>query len=106
MLIKGKDLTATQAQIVLERFQNRCTLERAKSIGDCPACAAVAPFPYICGEALPNGPIEHTRESWHAHHTPLVSDAEWLKAYAFHFTQDGSRLMENRKYAEPVYKAK
>lgn len=36
---------------------------------------------------------------------PLISDSQWLKEHAFHFTKDGSRLMANRHYAEPAFMA-
>jgi len=36
---------------------------------------------------------------------PLVTDEEWLKDHAFHFTKDGKRLMANRRHAEPTFMA-
>lgn len=35
-----------------------------------------------------------------------TSDDDWIRHHAFHFTQDGSRLVYNRRYAEPYYGGK
>jgi hypothetical protein len=35
------------------------------------------------------------------HGKPRQTDAEWLREHAFHVVKDGSRLMANRRHAEP-----
>lgn len=91
MLIRGDKLPHRLQREVLAAYVHRWTIENARQTyhGECPACAQTGGFPYICGEALPNGPIKHTRESWHAYHVPLTTDAEWLAAHAFHVTKRG-----------------
>lgn len=107
MLIKGIDLTPQQRAHVLAAFVHRWTHENARQTygGKCPACEQSRG---TCrGVPLMKvGPTQdlrpYTREEWHAYHKPLISDAEWLAGYAFHFTNDGSRLHGRRRFAEYV----
>jgi hypothetical protein len=101
-------LTPAQRRQVCAAFVHRWTVENAQQTyaGRCPACEQSAPYPMTCGEALPDGPRTYTREEWHAYHAPLTTDAEWIAAHAFHFTRDGTRLMQNQRHAEPAYLAR
>lgn len=85
MLIRGDKLTHMQRQEVLRTFVHRWTLENA---GICETLRKV-----------------WQREDWHAYHTALITDDQWLLEHAFHFVKDGSRLMANN-HAEPAYMAK
>lgn len=93
MLIRGDHLTLAQRRLVLRAFIYRWTREnfdRVRAYGPCPECD------------IANPAVQATAGK-HRHPTmPLDSDENWLRAHAFHFTQDGGRLMENRRYAEPV----
>ncbi len=82
MLVAGTALTPAQRRLVCAAFVHRWTHENATQTygGKCPACEQCGRFPYVCGEALPNGPHVYTREEWHAYHTPLTTDAEWIAA--------------------------
>ena len=95
MLLRGDKLSHTQRKQVLSAFVHRWTHENAKQSygGKCPGCAQ-----HTGSEAVNGIP-------WHDYHAPLVSDEEWIKAHAFHFTKDGSRLMANKNFAEPAYLA-
>ena len=77
MLIKGADLDYPQRQQVLNAFCYRWTTENPKR-------------------------VQFWRDISSKPKIPLISDAQWLKEHAFHFTKDGSRLMANRHHAEPV----
>ncbi len=102
MLIRGADLTDAQRGIVLATFVHRWTVENAFQTyqGRCPACVqALAAVP-LKVDGMP-----YTIAEWHAHHTKLTTDREWLAAHAFHFVKDGSRLHARRKHAEPVWRA-
>jgi hypothetical protein len=110
MLIAGDKLNSSQRQQVLNAFVHRWTHENAKQSygGQCPACAqATRGGQIITGVNNPGineSPLKAwTKKEWHAHHAPLTTDELWVKAHAFHFVADGSRLMENRKHAEPAY---
>lgn len=98
MLIRGDQLTDRQRAEVLRTFVHRWTQENAQRTyhGRCPACAQQ---PKIDRADRAVG------VSWHTRHAPIVSDAEWLQAHAFHFLKDGSRLKERPRYAEPSYAA-
>lgn len=104
-LITGDKLSADTRREVLARFVHRWTHENARQThgGKCPGCEQSGNFPR---HAAPKGQIgrQFTREEWHAHHTPLVSDAEWLATHAFHVTQSG-RLSNRHSFAEPAYMA-
>lgn len=99
--VHGTRLTPAQREQVLAAFVHRHTRENSIRTygGRCPACEQVGPFPYTCGEALPDGPHVYTRDEWHAYHSPLVSDDEWLAKYSFHFTM-GGRLDGRHRFAE------
>lgn len=105
-LIRGDNLNDAQRRLVLAAFVHRHTHENAKQTyrGQCPACAQAGRkgWPYVCGEALPDGPRVYTREQWHAYHAPLTTDAEWLASYSFWFTSDGKRLSESHNHCEPI----
>jgi hypothetical protein len=94
MLIRGDKLNPAQRRVVLRAFLYRWTrdnTERARAWGPCPACD------------IHNPAVNLVSAGDHRHPTiPLETDEQWLRGHAFHFTQDGTRLMENRKYAEPV----
>lgn len=110
MLIRGLDLNPVQRRLVLAVFVHRHTIENASARGvACVNCADIPCWPYVAGQALVTGPKVYTREQWHAYHTSHgavdVPDAEWLASHAFHFVKDGSRLMLNRMFAEPVFMA-
>lgn len=97
MLIKGAHLTLPQQRLVLAAFIYRWTREnhqRESVYGPCPRCDIAKPH------------VNTKTAEGHNHPTiPLQSDREWLEQHAFHFTQDGSRLMENRHFAELVWMA-
>ena len=80
MLIRGKDLSANQRQLVLAAFVYRWTTENHQR---------EASWRTVSGKPT----------------IPLKTDAAWLAEHAFHFTKDGSRLMHNRPHAEPEYMA-
>lgn len=101
MLVNGNQLSDTTKQAVLRAFVHRWTIEAGN--GDCPACRAVK-FPYITGQALPSGPVVHTRESWHAYHAPVITDAEWIADHAFYVKKDGS-LDARYGHCEPAFLA-
>jgi hypothetical protein len=103
-LIQGSALNDQQRQQVLARFVHRWTHENAKQSygGRCPACEQVAPFPYVCGKALPDGPKVYTRQQWHAYHKPLTSDAQWLADHAFYVNVNGE-LSEKHSHCELAY---
>ena len=76
MLIKGKDLTSRQAEMVKSAYVHRLTHENNYPAHN-PCNATVKP----------------------------ITDEQWIKDHAFHFIKDGSRLMANRNHCEPVYMA-
>jgi hypothetical protein len=78
MLVRGDKLGQNVRREVLSAFVRRWTFENAGAEN------------VIRNRATCTDPI------------PLVSDADWLADHAFHVTQDGSRLMRNRRYAEPA----
>ena len=104
-LIQGSSLNPSLRAEVLSRFIFRWTIENSREAygGRCPACEQVAPFPYICGQDLPDGPVTHTRESWHAYHAPLETDKVWLSKHAFYVTDRGK--LSEEKPCEPAYMA-
>lgn len=80
MLIKGDKLNQEQRKQVLESFGYRWTSDNRR------------------------------REDWWRGikgqpTMPLVSDDQWLKEHAFHFTSDGKRLKARPRYCEPAYLA-
>jgi hypothetical protein len=96
MLIKGEKLNEEQRKIVLAAFVRRWTFERAEALGYCPACKQ---------QEEGGGALQIGEMHWHDYHMKLVSDDEWIRAHAFHFVRNGSRLAENCKHAEPAYMA-
>lgn len=81
MLIKGKNLTTYQRDLVRRVFVNRFTGEHK---------------PSWVNTRMPNGD----------EYKPMyATDNLWIDAHAFYFVKDGSRLMENRKHCEPEYMA-
>lgn len=112
MLIRGDKLTHMQRQEVLRTFVHRWTLENAKQTygGRCPGCEQSTRNGLIVTGVDKPGICETPRkvwqrEDWHAYHTALITDDQWLLEHAFHFVKDGSRLMANN-HAEPAYMAK
>ncbi len=108
MILKGSSLNSRQREQVLAAFVHRNTIENAKRRGvDCVNCA-MNRYPYVTGQALPDGPHVYTREQWHTYHTThgavAISDAQWLADHAFKFIKDGSRLAI-RGSALPAYMA-
>ena len=79
MLIKGINLTRRQKNQVLQAFIYRWTFENAQ---------ADKLYSQVKSPTIPK-----------------VKDANWIKAHAFHFLKDGSRLMLSRRNAEPAYLA-
>jgi hypothetical protein len=107
MLIKGSDLTSRQREQVLAAFVHRDTIENARRHGvACMNCANIRSWPYVTGQALPDGPHVWTRAQWHKYHISkgaiATTDQEWLRKHAFHFVKDGSRLHARRHAAEYV----
>jgi len=104
-LIQGSSLNPSLREQVLQQFIHRWTVENSKQTysGECPACVQVEPFPYICGQDLPDGPVTHTRESWHAYHAPLETDAVWLSKHAFYVNRNG--MLASEDFCEPAYMA-
>lgn len=98
MLIRGTDLTPAQRRTVLAAFIYRWTTgntQRAQAYGRCPKCDIREPY------------VNPVSAEGHNHPTlPLATDEEWLQSHAFHFTQDGKRLMQNRTHAEPIFMAR
>jgi len=110
MLIKGTDLTKRQCEQVLAAFIYRPTVENAQRRKvDCCNCANIGHWPYVTGQALPDGPHVWTQAQWHQYHTTHgvedTTDQEWLGDHAFHFISDGSRLDARQQHAEPYYLA-
>lgn len=99
-VIRGDLLPVRLQQEVLAKFVHRWTHENARQTykGRCPACAQAAPFPYVCGQKLPDGPKVYTEAQWHAFHAPIRTDEQWLCEHAFRVSADGKRLLA--KYAE------
>jgi hypothetical protein len=77
MLIKGENLNETQKKLVLEAFGYRWTSDNRRRLD---WWRGIEGQPTI----------------------PLVTDEQWLKGHAFHFTADGKRLKARPKYCEPV----
>lgn len=76
MLIQGRNLSDGQRREVLSAFPYRWTVENhARALR-------------LHGDAHPT--------------VGVITDQQWLERYAFHFTADGSRLMRNRYWCEPV----
>ena len=79
MLITGDKLNPRQRALVLNAFGYRWTVEN------------------------------HERARyWHGANAPTMqpqTDEIWLREHAFHFIVDGSRLMFNRRHAEPAFMA-
>lgn len=84
MLIKGKNLTKQQRTMVLNAFIYRLTIENIAIAGKI--------YRHVEGKKITERRVTET-------------DAQWLNKHAFHFVKDGSRLMENRKHAEPEFMA-
>lgn len=82
MLIRGDKLNDHQRRYVLNAFIYRWT-------SDSPHRERVYATAAICQRPT----------------AAMVTDAQWLKAHAFHFTKDGTRLMANRSHAEPAFMA-
>ena len=107
MLVRGDHMGTKLQRDVLARYVHRWTVENAQQSygGKCPGCEQSR-------QTGPNGepvvltgvPGKYrvwTLAEWHAHHAPLVTDAEWLRAYAFHVTKQGE-LDGRRHHAEPA----
>jgi hypothetical protein len=79
MLVRGDKLSESARREVLASYGYRWTVEnesRARA---------------WCRNGGFNPPI-----------IPVITDAEWLREHAFHVVRDGSRLMVNRRHAEPA----
>jgi hypothetical protein len=61
----------------------------------------------IKGEKLNRAQREQVLAAFVHRHLDMTTktDDEWLNTHAFHFVKDGSRLMRNRRYAEPAFMA-
>ena len=82
MLVTGDKLRSDTRAHVLRAYVHRWTHENSR--GGCVACR--------------DSRMEHGK------HAPLVSDAEWLAAHAFHVRADG-KLDGRFKRCEPHYMA-
>jgi hypothetical protein len=102
-IIRGDKLPERLQREVLNMYVHRWTVENAKQTyrGNCPGCEQAKPFPYVCGEALPDGPHTYTREQWHAYHVPLTTDVQWLKEHAFKVNKRGE-LDQRQGHALPA----
>ncbi len=104
-IIRGDQLSPQLRAEVLRRFVHRWTHENARQTygGKCPGCAQAGNLPR---HTAPKGKLgrRYTLAEWHAHHTPLVSDAQWMSEHSFHVTAEG-KLSERHHYAEPAYMA-
>lgn len=83
--LPGDKLKPNAKREALAMFVHRWTHENAAQTyhGECPACHQ---------SKLPDGTYGNgtlTREQWHKHHLPLISDAEWLARTDFAVTKDG-----------------
>ena len=91
MLIRGDKLNFAQRRQVLSTYVYRWTIGNGqlRSAYKCPHCDLKK--------------IDFDRVECRQHHPTikLVTDDEWLAQHAFYFVKDGSRLMVNRKHAEP-----
>jgi hypothetical protein len=97
VLVRGDRLPHNLQLEVLRRFIYRWTKDNSDRarVYHCPVCKVPG------GD--PNGGVPCRQY----HPTmPLQTDAQWLKEHAFHVTKDMSRLMHNRRHAEPSYMAK
>lgn len=97
MLIRGDRLNPQQRKLVLTCFVHRHTYDNKAYNNDCPACRQQK---QCGGEMVING------VPFHEYHSPLISDNEWLKRYAFYFNVDGKKLSANKNYAVPANFAK
>lgn len=91
MLIKGKDLNSYQKRLVFDAFIYRWTKDNPHRVRvyHCELCDIHNPY------------VNTETANGHTHPTiPLVTDEEWLKHYAFHFTKDGLKLSMKDNYAE------
>jgi hypothetical protein len=79
MLVRGDKLSESARREVLESHGHRWTVENEARARRWHWAATIDP-PRI----------------------PLVTDAQWLREHAFHVVRDGSRLMANRRHAEPA----
>ncbi len=97
-LIAGADLTPEMRKQVEQAFMYRWTHEnqRRKDVYQCSKCD-VAGDPYV---------NEKSSEG-HTHPTiPLISDEQWIREHAFHFTNDGRLATRgDQRHAEPAYLA-
>lgn len=95
-LVAGTELDDNQRRQVQDAFIYRWTYDnpRRTEVYHCDKCD-LAQQPYV---------NEKSSEG-HQHPTvPLISDEQWIREHAFHFTNDG-RLHPNRRHAEPAYLA-
>jgi hypothetical protein len=95
-LIAGTDLTPEMRRQVENAFIYRWTYDnkRRTDVYHCDKCD-VSKQPYV---------NEKSSEG-HQHPTvPLISDDQWIREHAFHFTNDG-RLHPRQRHAEPAYLA-
>lgn len=77
MLIKGTDLNHQQKSLVLASFGYRWTTEN-----------------------------EHRARLWYRGDeptAPLMSDADWLDQYAFHFIKSGERMDQRKRFCVPSF---
>jgi hypothetical protein len=96
MLIRGDKLTQRQREQVLAAFIYRWTTgnKQRTQVYKCELCDIRTPY------------VNTQSANGHSHPTiPLQTDDQWLAEHAFHFVADGSRLMANRRHAEPVFMA-
>jgi hypothetical protein len=101
MLISGTKLTAAQRRQVLAAFTHRHTVENAEVQGGCLLCKLNGPADRLVEAVALNAPPI----PWHEYHIAAENDERWITTHAFYFVKDGSRLMANRRHAEPIYMA-
>jgi hypothetical protein len=96
VLIRGDRLNQRQFEQVLSTFVHRWTTGNAARfrVYKCPVCK------------VPGGDPKGGVACRKYHPTiPLITDNQWVKEHAFHFTKDGKKLMASR-HAAPAYMAK
>lgn len=98
-LIRGDRLSPDVRAEVLAAYIHRGTHENRASYyyqGACPLCWA------YCNAHQRGGLTRDGIDpAWHSRHAPLISDAAWLAAHAFHVTRRG-KLYRRRPWAEPA----
>jgi hypothetical protein len=109
--VRGDKLPHRLQREVLAKYVHRWTHENASQTygGRCPGCVQARHEGRIVTGVENPGPAEKpvrvwAEAEWHAYHTPLVSDEQWLREHAFAVNKDGT-LSEKQSYAEPAFMA-